>query len=287
MTTKKPSPEISDPTDQIEQEGWHYTIVENAVLDDLTLNIYTRLLYVYLCKFSDKSKQCFPSIQRLATTTGMSPNRVRASLDELQQKGYLIKTMRRNGELNLTNVYKLRYIQPKLTLVAETPESDTPEVLHEVQVGTAPDEVGVLHEVQGGTAPRAPKLKPFNYNQLELKYSLNFDQFWETYPRKVDKQAALRKFIAQITKGYLPADLIGAAKHYAAYCKANETDMQYIKHAATFLGRDKPFAEFINGLPEAPPGRKGAEPHETGKTRGHTPGSTNDLEGLIVRADSK
>lgn len=71
-----------------------------------------------------------------------------------------------------------------------------------------------------------------------------FTDFWTTYPRKDDKQAALRCWKARIKEGIEPTDMITAAKSYAA--KRAGQDPQFTKQAKTFIGRDKPYLDYLD-----------------------------------------
>lgn len=82
-------------------------------------------------------------------------------------------------------------------------------------------------------------------------YSEEFERFWSIYPRKVDKKRAFRMWKRQIKAKVPPDELIAAASNYAIYCQGKEPN--FIKHAATFLGPDEPFKEFIKGPPESIP----------------------------------
>lgn len=86
-----------------------------------------------------------------------------------------------------------------------------------------------------------------------------FTEFWKMYPRKNDKGQAYRKYKARIKDGYRPEELIAAATAYAAECKRQKTEQQYIKHAKTFLGDSTPFLEYISKKQEAAPARAPGE----------------------------
>ena len=60
-----------------------------------------------------------------------------------------------------------------------------------------------------------------------------FARFWDAYPRKVDKIRALKAWNARIGSGCDPEAIIAGTERYAIL-KAG-TDVQYIKHPATFL----------------------------------------------------
>lgn len=80
-------------------------------------------------------------------------------------------------------------------------------------------------------------------------YTLEFEEFWKHYPRKVEKKRAFRVWKARLREGVKPETLIQACKNYAVYCTRQGIEQRYIKHASTFLGPDKPYEEYINGIP--------------------------------------
>jgi len=80
-------------------------------------------------------------------------------------------------------------------------------------------------------------------------YTLEFEEFWKHYPRKVEKKRAFRAWKARLREGVKPETLIQACKNYAAYCMRQGIEPRYIKHPSTFLGPDKPFEEYIAGAP--------------------------------------
>ncbi|MCX7903251.1 MAG: hypothetical protein N2486_01960 [Caloramator sp.] len=77
-------------------------------------------------------------------------------------------------------------------------------------------------------------------------YTQEFETFWSHYPRHKEKKKAYRVWQTRLKEKHKPEDIIKAAINYAEYCKFNNLEERYIKLAATFLGPDKPFEEFIN-----------------------------------------
>lgn len=78
-----------------------------------------------------------------------------------------------------------------------------------------------------------------------------FMEFWQIYPKKIEKTNAFEKWNARLKEGVLPADLLTAARNYAT-AKA-ETEPEFIKHPATFLGSKKPYEEWVAGIPAEQP----------------------------------
>jgi predicted phage replisome organizer len=81
-----------------------------------------------------------------------------------------------------------------------------------------------------------------------VKIEIPFAEFWELYPRKEGKTAALKRFKIVIKKH--DADfIITATKNYANECRINNTPTNYIKLPATFLGPNEWYEEWYNRKP--------------------------------------
>jgi hypothetical protein len=79
-------------------------------------------------------------------------------------------------------------------------------------------------------------LKKNNLKNNERIYSdLQFEEFWNHYPKKVDKGAGLRAFRRAI-KDLDPAVVIAGAKAYAE--DPNLPEKQFIKNPATWLNAE-------------------------------------------------
>jgi hypothetical protein len=80
------------------------------------------------------------------------------------------------------------------------------------------------------------------------EYSEDFLAFWNAYPRKREKRGAFRVWKARLREQVKPAALIAAAKNYAAAMKGK--DAKFIKLPTTFLGPDRPYEEWVEGIPD-------------------------------------
>jgi len=74
-----------------------------------------------------------------------------------------------------------------------------------------------------------------------------FEEFWNLYPKKTAKTAALKTWNTLIKNRTNPDDLITASKNYAL--SRNGQDQQFTLQASTFLGPQKRFEDFINYIP--------------------------------------
>lgn len=76
------------------------------------------------------------------------------------------------------------------------------------------------------------------------KYTPEFELAWADYPTRPgnSKAAAFKAWAARIKAGATAAQMHEGTQRYAAYCKANGTEPQYIKQAATFYGPGEHYA---------------------------------------------
>jgi len=82
-------------------------------------------------------------------------------------------------------------------------------------------------------------------NSGSKSYSDEFETVWKAYPRKVKKGYAYKAYMARLSSGWSPEQLLGAVKAYALECKKNHTQVQYIMHASTFFSADTPFTDYM------------------------------------------
>lgn len=81
------------------------------------------------------------------------------------------------------------------------------------------------------------------------EYTVDFEHFWALYPKHVEKKRAFKNWKTRLKDGDRAEEMIRAAENYAKHCGNRKTESQYIKHASTFLGPDKPFLDFVYGVP--------------------------------------
>lgn len=110
-----------------------------------------------------------------------------------------------------------------------------------VQVEAEPvaDQVSI---VSGDNKNEAVADKP---KQVKERYSKGFEEFWQAYPRHVDKGNAYKKYMARLNDGYSDLELISAAANYAEQCRQDNTEPKFIKHPKTFLSDAMPFLDYV------------------------------------------
>lgn len=93
----------------LDQRGWHFTIIENSILESENLNTYDKLTYIILARFANKNaKTCYPSLNLLCKYVGCSRPTVIKSLKKLEELK-LIEIQNRDTEKegHISNIYVL------------------------------------------------------------------------------------------------------------------------------------------------------------------------------------
>lgn len=83
--------------------GFHYTIVDNYILDSEQLTAMEQIVYIHLKKYAALSSECFPGLSSLARELSCSENTVRGHLRKLKEKGFITIDQRFND----SNIYTL------------------------------------------------------------------------------------------------------------------------------------------------------------------------------------
>jgi hypothetical protein len=81
-------------------------------------------------------------------------------------------------------------------------------------------------------------------------YTTEFEIFYEKYPRSEDKMRTFNNWKTCI-KSFTPEQLMTACSNYIK-AKAG-TEKQYLKSSANFLGREKPFEDYLEAKPSDKP----------------------------------
>lgn len=149
----------------------------------------------------------------------MSEHQVRRAVDRLEEAGLIM-----TGNFNQSSYDRTRWFC----------------VLREIHLALLPDG---SRENAKPIPDRNPDSNPDDKNTVGASADLPdgkagnrtseaFAAFWEAYPRKVEKQAAARKFAAALKAGIQPERIIAAAARYA---QSDQVARGYVKHPTTWL----------------------------------------------------
>jgi len=75
-----------------------------------------------------------------------------------------------------------------------------------------------------------------------------FEKVHKEYPRKTGKEAMRRCCFTRVAQGATWNQLRLAAQNYARQCIASGTEERFVKHGATFFGRDQWWKDYLQPL---------------------------------------
>ncbi|MEM0138511.1 MAG: hypothetical protein QW100_02135 [Thermoplasmatales archaeon] len=101
--------------------------------------------------------------------------------------------------------------------------------------------------VMGEITQEEPAAPTAGKAAVRIGYPPEFEVCWDAYPRKMEKQAAYKAWRARVKEGYTPELLLACTTNYAGSCRGNRTAPEYIKHAKTFYGANRPFLDYRDG----------------------------------------
>jgi len=208
---------------------------------DLPISHTSFRLYAVLARYADyNTHRAFPSRETLAERLGTSIRTVERSVMELQDRGAI---KRQNRGRYHSNMYLLVTDDPKTT--SET--SDKNVVRDDKSVVRS--DKSVVRDDKNVALTRTIEQELKNKNDIFL-------QFWNIYPKKVDRRKAEKALQNALKRSSLSNILEGAEK----YRDDPNRKLQFTKNPATWLNADSwlneplPQAEQLNawGKPFAP-----------------------------------
>ena len=187
----------------------HFTQIPNSWLRDSRISLGAKGLLAQLLSHAPGWRI---SQETLSFANGIGRDAIRTLINELLEAGYLVRSEdRERTDKGYLGGYVYTTQDPTAEPMLDNPTQDNP-----------------LHKNNN--------LKKNNLKNNERIYSdSEFDSFWNHYPKKVDKGAALRAFRRAI-KDLDPAVVIAGAKAYAE--DPNLPEKQFIKNPATWLNAE-------------------------------------------------
>ena len=191
-----------------------------------------KLVLLAIADHSDQDGVCWPGIRGLAKKTGLSERTINRTLAEIEMPGMVIIEKRTDSSgRNLSNVYILG-------IPHEIPATDGGRVTGcHPGVSKAAGEGDRVSPKGDGVSPRRVtgchpnhKIEP-STESPRTEYHKDFVQFWNFYPRKVAKGAALKAW-AKVQKEGIPPETILAA---LGSQHLEDREMQFIPHPSTWL----------------------------------------------------
>ena len=189
----------------------NFSILPNRLLTDQNLSADATALLVYLLSKPANWKLAVGDIRR---RFNWGRDKAYKVIGDCVNTGYMQKQVNRSkGQYGET-----------LYIVSDSPFPEKPDTVLPDPVN---QELNKERTIQ--------RKEDNNIDQIsKAKVSEDFNEFWECVPVKVARAKAEKAFASALKKTEAKT-LIDGMKKYAAWCKAEAKEKQYIKHPSTWL----------------------------------------------------
>jgi len=160
-------------------------------------------------------------IYELSSESGLTVQQVRTCIKRLVASGEI--TVKSTNKYTLYTIVKYEKFQHDPNKLTNEQQTNNKQITNEQQQ---------LKEVKEDKEVKE-KNKTIQ-KETDLFLEDNFTEFWEVYPRKIDKKKAKAAYATAI-KDSDPNEIFLGASCYFAYCVGNKTEQQHIKHPTTWL----------------------------------------------------
>lgn len=191
----------------------NFTTIPNAWIRNTGLSVNANFLLVYLLTHEIGYNITFQQIER---EIGLGETAIRKAMNQLKDAGWL-ETHRTVDEHGY-NAGLAWILKEPDGLIGENPNLANPDLANPaLDIGGA--------------------IENNLYKKTNLKeYMADFEKFWNAYPRKANKKAAAKAWVAVITESLIDEVIAGAIRFAH---DPNLPPEQFIPHAATWLRSER------------------------------------------------
>ncbi len=184
------------------QQRGNFIMTPQFILETKTLAQGAKTVFAVLASFARSRSYCYPSQDTIANKAGASKNSIRAWLNQLVEHGFLKIAKNENGK----NVYHLFCPKDK-----DKQENQSQEAIanFDSPIAKFAPEVNNINKIN--------QIPPYNNTSLSSAIkntnlrdgggeivNFSFENFWNVYPRKENKEKARISFYKQLNTNNLP-----------------------------------------------------------------------------------
>lgn len=97
-----------------------YGFIAKKVMQDRNINVVSKGIYAYICSFSGKGNDCFPSRKKISYDLNISNDTLGKYLKELIENGYIVvKQQKENGKFS-NNIYHINMTKLPYPKISDT-----------------------------------------------------------------------------------------------------------------------------------------------------------------------
>lgn len=195
-----------------------YGFIAKSVMQDNQLSLQAKGLYGYLCSYSGRGKDVFPSRKKMCFDLNITNDTLGKYLKELKENNYIQISQSKNESRFSNNIYKINLNLP-CTKISDTENQDT-----------------------NNNNSNNNKEKDISSSKDE-ELRNHFELIWKEYPNKKGKAKAEGYYFGWLkgrkinsnTRKITDEQMYYAVRKYAKECEDNKIEQQYIKHGDTFF----------------------------------------------------
>jgi hypothetical protein len=249
-TNTRDGQDLANPKTFKERDEWMRALVESGLPHGVVRLAVRLALHLYV-----ESGRCDPHYAMLATELRLSRRSIIRGIAVLERAGW-VSVARVGQHLHQPNQFSL--LRADRGDTALSPRKAATGVTNSADRGDKNRHSGVTYGVTQQSVRTAKNsgrdsLSPDSASHADSKTDARskaadgkerrghvnadegFTAFWEAYPKRVEKVAALKAFAAAVKRGVDPETLIAGAKRYAI--EQAEKNPDYTKHPATWINK--------------------------------------------------
>lgn len=219
----------------------NFSIVSNAIIRDTNLSLKARGLFILMLSLPERWEF---SVRGLSKIAGEGVDAIRSGLKELEKQGYLLRERERKADGRLGDMEYTLYEEPQRPAQEETkqevptesePIQENPMQEEPRQINKEYNKVLTKERTERENSAREQTTFPAQVNNeadadLQERY---FTEFWNNYPRHVNKPLALIAWRNLPVDTVLYSRVLDAVKRYKA--TRQWQDVSFIPYPASFL----------------------------------------------------
>jgi hypothetical protein len=214
-----------------ENKKSYYAVIPACVRYDEKLPANAKLLYGEITALTNEKGYCWASNAYFAKLYNVAPQTVSNWIALLKkQKHITIKVSQKDGNSRKISIKPIK--ENIDTPINENLNTSSGKDIDLLRNSLIPIKENLKHNItfntkNNNTINKEPSGKP---DYLPL-----FSEFWELYPRKVNKKKAQDKYYKLMKDKVAHTLIVDGLKTYIKYIRQNDVKPEYIKHPTTWL----------------------------------------------------
>ena len=207
------------------QSNWHFTIVENRVIENMNLSLQAKVLFMVLAKHANReTKECSLYMKQIAAEVGKSIRSVQYYMNELIEEKIISRTLRKSKsdpKMNIASIFTiiLPEYSPSPENLAPGYESDSAQKKQDINFNYSITDIKFFKNLPEESYPlvkyflEKTKRNPKTFNLKEIKGVCELmkihsvERIKEIIDKAVERFLKLGKSLQQIYFGYIKSIL--------------------------------------------------------------------------------